>query len=251
MIDNNFVIEKRGDKIHKWTMGVDSTYRLRKNCFKQMAEMKAHFLYPINTVEVLSFEESEDKFEFVMPYLEWETPADLINTNRLTFQISVINSFSNRMNKTHTGFQEICTNFLIKNIDILKDKSHKDHGLFPAQKIMALIDKSNDTYPHGYAHGDFTFSNMLVSPNEELFITNFDNSFIYSPLLDIASLSLSERFSGKDNQFQTKLVDRVSSHFLSYKNKIRVIKCLKMFEWLAHTDNLDFRAKLIKEIEDE
>lgn len=246
-----FIELRSENKIVRSSVGNKYSYELRKSCFKQMSELKNHRLYPINTVDILSYEEEDNKFQFEMPYLNYEKPTEHMVSNRLVFQLSIINSLTNRMNRTQFGFIKACIDYLNDRIDELARKEFKDQGLFLAQKILFMIEKSEDSYPHGYAHGDFSFSNMLVSPNEELFITNFDYSFIYSPLLDIASLALSQRFEGHNDPFQKKVVERVTSHFLAHKNKIRVLKCLIMFNWLVESNNEDFRAEIIKAIDDE
>lgn len=247
---SGFAVERRDDKVVKWTRGAESSYILRKDCFKQLKELSANKMYPIKTVDILNFTEEDDYFEFETPYLAYETVFGLSKNQNIVFD-QILNSLINRMESTRDGFKKICLDQLNKSIKLLEKKPYKDQGLFLAQKIGYLIDQSSDIYPWGYCHGDFGFANMLVDPKGQIYMIDFTHSFIYSPLMDIATLSMSGTFKGRGTDFTNKVVSDVLSNFKEYTHKIRVLKIVKMFSWLPYADKEVWREQLIKKIQDE
>lgn len=247
---SGFAVERKDDKVLKWTRGTESAYKLRKDCMKQVKELSANKLHPIKTVDVICFYEEDDFFGFETPYLAYETGFALTKNQNIVFD-QILNSLINRFESTRDGFKKICLDQLNKSISELEKKPYKDQGLFLAQKIGYLIDQSSDVYPWGYCHGDFGFANMLVDPKGQIHMIDFTTSFIYSPLMDIATLTMSCMFKGRGNDFTDKTKADIKSNFKEYTHKIRILRILKMFSWLPYADNEKWREKLIKFIEDE
>lgn len=58
-----------------------------------------------------------------------------------------------------------------------------------------LLDKKPEApLPQGFCHGDFTFSNMLFKENGQIYIFDFLDSFIESPLIDLVKLRQDTKF---------------------------------------------------------
>ena len=56
--------------------------------------------------------------------------------------------------------------------------------------IDSYFKQSNIEIPVGFCHGDFTFSNMIISENGDLCLIDFLHTFCESPLQDYAKVSM-------------------------------------------------------------
>jgi thiamine kinase-like enzyme len=58
-----------------------------------------------------------------------------------------------------------------------------------------LLDKKPEApLPQSFCHGDFTFSNMLFKENGQIYVFDFLDSFIESPLIDLVKLRQDTKF---------------------------------------------------------
>lgn len=104
----------------------------------------------------------------------------------------------------------------IKNID--KNIFNDDDNQIINESLTYLNDKISEiiniNIPIGYCHGDLTLSNILIDPlNNKLFLIDFLDSFIESPIFDIVKIR-------QDTKFCWTL--ELYNHNLD-KNKIRII----------------------------
>lgn len=54
--------------------------------------------------------------------------------------------------------------------------------------------KPKSSLPQSFCHGDFTFSNMLFNENGQIYVFDFLDSFIESPLIDLVKLRQDTKF---------------------------------------------------------
>lgn len=104
----------------------------------------------------------------------------------------------------------------IKNID--KNIFNDDDNQIINKSLTYLNNKISEiiniNIPIGYCHGDLTLSNILIDPlNNKLFLIDFLDSFIESPIFDIVKIR-------QDTKFCWTL--ELYNHNLD-KNKIRII----------------------------
>jgi hypothetical protein len=77
----------------------------------------------------------------------------------------------------------------------------------------------NSKIPVGYCHGDLTFSNVLFKNNKEIYLIDFLDSFIDSPIIDLVKIRQDTRF------FWTLLINR---HLPEYK----ILRLKQIFNYL-------------------
>lgn len=101
---------------------------------------------------------------------------------------------------------------------ILKQQLGNDHIL--NQLLDLLIEKIPDAdLPVSYCHGDLTFSNMIFSEGE-IYLVDFLDSFVNSPLIDIVKLRQDTCF------YWTLLIDSgIEEH-----KKNRMLQIMKYFD---------------------
>ena len=123
-------------------------------------------------------------------------------------------------------FQKINTEILSQKINNVKNNITKlDKNIFNDddnqiinKSLTYLNDKISEiiniNIPIGYCHGDFTLSNILIDPlNNKLFLIDFLDSFIESPIIDIVKIRQDTKFCWTLELYNQNLD----------KNKIRII----------------------------
>ena len=108
----------------------------------------------------------------------------------------------------------------IKNINknINKNIFNDDDNQIINKSLSYLNDKISEiiniNIPIGYCHGDLTLSNILIDPlNNQLFLIDFLDSFIESPIIDIVKIRQDTKFCWTLELYNQNLD----------KNKIRII----------------------------
>ena len=104
----------------------------------------------------------------------------------------------------------------IKNIN--KNIFNDDDNQIINKSLTYLNDKISEiiniNIPIGYCHGDLTLSNILIDPlNNQLFLIDFLDSFIESPIIDIVKIRQDTKFCWTLELYNQNLD----------KNKIRII----------------------------
>ena len=123
-------------------------------------------------------------------------------------------------------FQKISKEILSQKLNNVKKNIKKlDKNIFNHndteiinKSLTYLNDKINEivniNIPIGYCHGDLTFSNILIDPlNNKLFLIDFLDSFIESPIIDIVKIRQDTKFYWTLELYNQSLD----------KNKIRII----------------------------
>jgi aminoglycoside phosphotransferase (APT) family kinase protein len=75
--------------------------------------------------------------------------------------------------------------------------------------------------PLSYCHGDFTFSNMLFDDSGQVYIFDFLDSFIESPIIDIVKLRQDTRF-----YWSVEIDENLQNH--------KVLKVLQVLNYIDH-----------------
>lgn len=121
-----------------------------------------------------------------------------INKKVISDKISSIKKNIQHINKDNF-FNEEEYNYVIHKINFLENN---------IEKIC------NMNIPIGYCHGDFTLSNMLLNTiNREIYLIDFLDSFIETPLFDIIKIRQDTKLFWSLNMLNTKID----------KNKIKIV----------------------------
>lgn len=190
------LVKEKNPFIRKISSSFDYNTRLQSQCNKQKNFKLNSFKTPkiynkgINSEDLYFFEMEYiygynvcDFFSFISPKNVSEIYLKLEKFLKLNFKSSkycnieslVINkvndvSYSLEPNINYSeNFKKKILNYLLNNI--------------PNTKI-----------PMGYCHGDLTFSNILFKNSQEIFLIDFLDSFIDSPIIDIVKLRQDTKF---------------------------------------------------------
>lgn len=224
--------KKSKDQITKWTQGPDVYKKLKGSCYMQEVEAKKGFLFPIKTVPVYSKKEKGDYLEFTMPLMPLSS-GFTFKTNRGLIKSQIRRSFENRSLEPRAGFKRIIN-------EIINNYEDSDIKL----TIQAALISCPDIYPHGYPHGDFGFANMLVSESE-VFMIDFTESFIYSPLVDLATMELS-LFSPWTRSWNLECFTECSNVLFRYKQQADIVRMVKVLTFIKKDDSLERRKELTR-----
>lgn len=175
---SGFGLQVKSGQVIKWTRGEDSIPILRASYLKQMKECEENKLGVIKTVDIWSMTESCGIFSFSMPHMDCPT-GFTDDKNKLKIREQIRRSLFFRSRDIRLGFKKC----VLKELEGVEDSEFK-------LIIESLLETCSDYYPYGYAHGDFGFANMLVEEGQ-IHMIDFTESFINSPLLDVATLEMS------------------------------------------------------------
>jgi len=240
---SGFGIKVKGDVVRKWTVGEESSAILMSDFLKQLKESFSNNLYPIHTVDIIGYKKEDKQFYFEMPYIYadtlWTSGSDLVSEKE-----QIRRSLHNRTRIEVSGFKSVVTDELKRIAPMLSSRD-----MIYCHRIKDSLSLCSDKYLHGYAHGDFGFSNMFIY-KDKIHMIDFSESFIYSPLMDIATLSLSMR---NENVFAKHLdiETTVLNDFKFYMPQINILKKVKMLSWLCHAADIPWRQELIKMLDEQ
>jgi hypothetical protein len=161
--------------------------RFLKNINRQKS-----FKYPeIQSVPILEHFVIENKHHIKMPYLKCGDAVSWLATTNIV-------CLNNLIEKFQSYFVALIKDSQIDNFDYLTwhnkiqslKKDIKDHDLLHVINTIDNI-KFNQSFYYGNYHGDFTFSNMLISntnANVTIDVIDFLDSFIHSPIHDFVKI---------------------------------------------------------------
>jgi thiamine kinase-like enzyme len=182
------VIKKDKLYILKESFTNNDSERLKKQIIKQETIQGSN--YNIKTPKIITKEKSRYMMEYVKSY-------DMINYMNI-IDIHSLKSMMNNIIKLVNTFikdsQMIVIDRLIvtNKIDSIKlnlQRFHKNsiviHSLDYLRENISILE---NTIPVGICHGDLTLSNMLIDYNHELYLIDFLDDFINTPIFDIIKL---------------------------------------------------------------
>lgn len=246
---SGFAVEQIGNRVKKWTMGPEATIRLRESCTLQVNESMQRRLHPIMTLPVLKTESDENSFSFEMPFVPYDSGFTMSEDLIQNVINNIRTSLKRRVKNEKPNFQIECIEELARIIGEMTETDKQD-VCGEILKLKVKISGASRFYPHGYAHGDFGPANMLVNHKGEIYMIDFNKSFIYTPLMDVATLLLGMRSEGRC-EWHDELEVLVMSDFEAYRKQIDILMRLKMFSWFPHASEPNWRAQLISMIKED
>lgn len=188
--------------VSKSSSSLSYNERLKKQASKQNA---FNSIYPENTKlrapEVYSVGLGQDGLAFFeMEYARGEKFSDYFPGLSLSQLDSIVNIFIDYFNYAieNSTLMEVTielTNF--KTEEIQKKVMPMEHYSDELKRSLFYYlynKKPNVLLPQGFCHGDFTFSNMLFKENGQIYVFDFLDSFIESPLIDLIKLRQDTKF---------------------------------------------------------
>lgn len=173
--------------------------------------------------------------------------------------IQIIEEFINKSTLTNLNSKLINEKYLQTKNNILKIGVDLDF-----KNIDKIFEKEYSfTIPIGVCHGDFTFSNMLFD-NDTIYLIDFLDSFLESPLLDIVKIRQDTKFNWSsemyDNYFDKvkleiilsfidKKIDTYFAKYSFYKEHYKIFEVLNLLRVLQYATDKKIIEKLKKDIE--
>lgn len=207
-------IEVVGDRVRKWTAGREASPLLHHALVLQRA--CSDELLPILSTEVLMWESDPDSCLFEMPIYEDTafTRFDLSIQTQIRLSLKNRLSFAYKRNDFASRIAQAVHSFCSSNLK---------------QEFLADFDIEPSTYPAGYCHGDFGFANMMID-NGQVKMIDFTPSFLYTPLIDIASMEMS-LFSDATTTKHAEFVEEILEEFKEWRPQINILRKVKVLSF--------------------
>ena len=189
--NNKYLIEKSSD--------LRNADRLQRQIDKQISLHDNNFLDNVNVPKVIKKIKSEYKVFYIMEYISFsENVIDFIHKgNCLKINwfynqlINIVESYFRKCEIKRVNYKLLFNKINSIQRNITNNKLIKENKLKLIFNYLYenMEDISNQNIPIGICHGDLTFSNILVDNNRmQLYLIDFLDSFIESPLLDIVKI---------------------------------------------------------------
>ncbi len=190
------LVKEKNPFIRKISSTVDYNSRLECQCNKQ----NNFKLKSFNTPQIYSKGiNSEDLFFFEMEYVYGYNVCDFFsfispkNVSEIYLKLEKFLEFNFKSSK-YCFVEDLVIN---KVNDVSYSlESNKNYSKNFKKKILSYLLNNipNCKIPVGYCHGDLTFSNILFKNSQEIFLIDFLDSFLDSPIIDIVKLRQDTRF---------------------------------------------------------
>lgn len=251
--ESNFFVKKSS---------VSSDIRLYNQAMKQKNFDRSE-LYEIP--QVYTIVHNKEVTYFTMKYINAKNFIEYFNTsslycidNLIHNFISIIEGFINKSTDIDVG-SEIHEKYLNTRENIKKLGIDLDF-----QKIDKYFQRGKKfILPIGICHGDLTFSNILFD-EDKLYLIDFLDSFIESPLLDIVKIRQDTKFNWSTSLYEkyfdkvkieiilSYIDDRIEKHFLKYdfyREYYKTFEILNLLRVLQYATDEGIIEKLKKDIE--
>ena len=214
--------------VSKSSSSLSYNERLKKQASKQNAFKS---IYPENAnlraPEVFSLGLGQDGLAFFeMEYARGEKFSDFFSGLSLPQLDTVIGVFIDYFNLAieNASLLEVPLETTKLKAEEVKQKvkpmAHYSEELKNSLFTFLYDNKPVELLPQSFCHGDFTFSNMLFKENGQIYIFDFLDSFIESPLIDLVKLRQDTRFL-----WSVLIDENLESHKL-----LKVIQILKYMD---------------------
>lgn len=228
---SGFGLRIKDDTIEKWTVGQESKLKLYESYLLQKNEHYLQNLLPIQPLPIFFSLDSFDSFSFIMPYHLGDT--GFTAEENININAAIRSSLIDRSYQYADGFKKII------KIEISKYKKS-----VLTKIIEDKLESVDDLYPLGFCHGDFGFANMLID-GDSISMIDFTPSFIYSPLMDIATMELS-LFSSVAKPWHFKLFEDIERDHERFKEQKNIVRMCKVLSFTHSEDNEDFKKDLMQ-----
>jgi aminoglycoside phosphotransferase (APT) family kinase protein len=188
--------------VRKYASDIGYNHRLEKQVIKQqqfstLFEKGFTFKAPF----VIKMDKSEDgRIYFDMDYARGEKFSDILPNMGLSKLNEICEYLIVYFEKSFQNgiVMPVSHEVIIKKIEEVSTKiipmTHYSEELKETMFNFLNHKIPEEPLTLGFCHGDFTFSNMLFNEDDNIFLFDFLDSFIESPLIDIVKLRQDTRF---------------------------------------------------------
>lgn len=264
--NNKYLIEKSSD--------LRNADRLQRQIDKQISLYNENFLDNVNVPKVIKKIKSELKVYYIMEYISFsENVIDFIykgNCLKINWfynqLINIVESYFRRCEIKRVNYK-----LLFNKINSIQ-RNITNNKLIKANKLKLVFNYlyenmeyiSNQKIPIGICHGDLTFSNILVDNNRmQLYLIDFLDSFIESPLLDIVKIRQDTKYLWTLNLYNhnydrnktiiilnylDKMIDKYFQKYDFYVNCYKYFQIINLLRVLQYSKNQTIANKLLENI---
>ena len=264
--NNKYLIEKSSD--------LRNADRLQRQIDKQISLYNENFLDNVNVPKVIKKIKSELKVYYIMEYISFsENVIDFIykgNCLKINWfynqLINIVESYFRRCEIKRVNYK-----LLFNKINSIQ-RNITNNKLIKANKLKLVFNYlyenmeyiSNQKIPIGICHGDLTFSNILVDNNRmQLYLIDFLDSFIESPLLDIVKIRQDTKYLWTLNLYNhnydrnktiiilnylDKMIDKYFQKYDFYVNCYKYFQIINLLRVLQYSKNKIITNKLLENI---
>ena len=264
--NNKYLIEKSSD--------LRNSDRLQRQIDKQISLHDNNFLDNVNVPKVIKKIKSEYKVFYIMEYISFsENVIDFIHKGNCL----KINWFYNQLINIVESYFRKCEikrvnyKLLFNKINSIQ-RNITNNKLIKENKLKLIFNYlyenmeyiSNQNIPIGICHGDLTFSNILVDNNRmQLYLIDFLDSFIESPLLDIVKIRQDTKYLWTLNLYNhnydrnktiiilnylDKMIDNYFQKYDFYVNCYKYFQIINLLRVLQYSKNQTITNKLLDNI---
>ena len=251
--------------VRKSSNNEEDSLRLQRQYSKQK---NFNSFFNIETAPILSTGNKDGNFFFEMEFVRSSdslTYFDTCSKKQIDFFLDSILEFL-ELNFKNSIFVKIDKQIFLDKTDQVYLKSKKNAFFSNEElerlykKICDLIQKTNFSYlfPIGPNHGDLTFSNILIKKTQKkIYIIDFLDSFLDSPLQDIIKLRQDTSFfwtplfyeGSPIDMERIKMVfdyidDRINDCFKkydSYEQYYYILQALNLFRLIPYTKDIKIK----------
>ncbi len=176
---------KDGESIYvsKMSKDINYNYRLKMQCKKQKSFVPTHGVY---SPRVHSYGYKSDLFYFNMQFVQGKTMAEYTNDIKVSEIVDFIRLlFKNLYNNN----DKVC----LKAEKIFNEKiltlEKTTQGNKNLQNTFIILKNFNwSKVQKSFCHGDLTLENIIITPDKNLYLIDFLDSFYNSWMIDIAKI---------------------------------------------------------------
>jgi hypothetical protein len=207
----------------------DQNYSLR---LKKQAEKQIFFHENTSknlaflTPKILSINEIDGLCAIEMEFINAESYSTFLTKQKKgsidTFISNVFDYIKVNIKNSKPISYEVHSELILQKTKELENyflkSTYYGHEILPKITNYLKNNIPNTELPIGHCHGDFTLSNMLFANNSKIYLIDFLDSFIESPLIDYIKLRQDTRYYW--------------SPFLEQPNKLRNVRLIQVLNYI-------------------
>jgi len=147
---------------------------------------------------------------------------------------------------------------------LLLNNKNYDHKIIlkSIQYLYDNINIFNNEIPIGICHGDLTFSNMLINYDHKLYLIDFLDNFIESPIMDIIKLRQDTKYKyilqlynhnydkNRINILFNYMNTKIENEFQEYESYFEYLDLMNFLRILQYSKNEKITKYIIKNLND-
>ncbi len=174
--------------------------RCRANIGKQQVFQTVSVRHhAVNAVPIVSVNEMPEGLAIQMPYIEGVSAEGFAVHGTASLVSHVNEVLTTLLNHAMSSSENQLISprvFIDKAEEVLINTQHQEIRSWVGkvvERIHVLADQEM-SFPMGQCHGDLTFSNIIVVPSGDIYLIDFLETFLESPLQDLAKIIQDVRF---------------------------------------------------------